>query len=107
MLPSTDAGLIEQAIAVATSDANLDLVAAVVEKSAADRAVREVDEELATAYAVRKNAREKTGRGYFDANMLQTTRCVMHTDRDGETDSVTYTQTCAYQSSATDACAHG
>ena len=71
---AVDATLVEQALQVATSDANLDMVAAIIEKAAGDKGIREVEEELAPSVAVRKTTREKSGRPYYDANMMQASR---------------------------------
>ena len=73
---NVDATIVEQAMQVATSDANLDMVAPIIEKAAGDKGMRDVEDELANAFAIRKNTREKSGRAYFDASMMQAARYV-------------------------------
>ena len=45
-----------------------------IDKAAAEKGIREVDEELAPAFAMRKSSREKTGRPYYDTSVMQATR---------------------------------
>ena len=71
---AVDAALIEQALQVATSDAHLDMLMPSIDKAAAEKGIREVDEELAPAFAMRKSSREKTGRPYYDTSVMQATR---------------------------------
>ncbi|KAI8372978.1 CCR4-Not complex component, Not1-domain-containing protein [Radiomyces spectabilis] len=69
----TDA-LSEQAVLLTVAD-NLDLVCAVIEKAAVERAIVEVDEALASAYASRKKHREqRTNHAYFDMDVLSMSR---------------------------------
>ncbi|PRP81377.1 hypothetical protein PROFUN_11064 [Planoprotostelium fungivorum] len=59
-------GMIESAVQLIASD-NLDLACALIEKAATERAVREVDEQLAGAIQLRKRHREShTNSHFFD-----------------------------------------
>ena len=62
-----------QAVQSATAD-NLELGCSLIEQAATERAVREIDEQLAPAAAARREHREKHGPGgqpFFDPNYLQ------------------------------------
>ena len=57
-----DAQLMEQVVQVCSSD-NLDLGCTLIEKAATEKAVRDVEEALAPAFAIRRKHREQTGVG--------------------------------------------
>ncbi|KAK4519925.1 uncharacterized protein ATC70_010169 [Mucor velutinosus] len=67
----------EQAAMLTVAD-NLDLVCSVIEKTAMEKVVMEVDEALMSAYASRRKHREQQPRGsaqpYFDMNVLAMSR---------------------------------
>jgi CCR4-NOT transcription complex subunit 1 len=65
----------EQAALLTVAD-NLDLVCAVIEKTAMEKVTVEVDESLMNAYANRKKHREQRGNGqpYFDIDVLSMSR---------------------------------
>jgi CCR4-NOT transcription complex subunit 1 len=54
---AADAQLLDQAVQVATAD-NLDLGCALIEKAATDKALQDINDALAPAYAVRRKHRE-------------------------------------------------
>ncbi|KAI8394298.1 CCR4-Not complex component, Not1-domain-containing protein [Radiomyces spectabilis] len=63
-----------QASLITVAD-NLDLVCAVIEKAAMDRAVMEVDETLMAAFLMRKKHREqRPGQAFYDMEMLSMSR---------------------------------
>lgn len=53
---------------------NLDLACSIIEKAAMDKAVPEIDEGLAPAFAARKKHRDRTNQPYFDQVVYQATR---------------------------------
>ncbi|KAI8097006.1 CCR4-Not complex component, Not1-domain-containing protein [Halteromyces radiatus] len=66
--------LVEQAVHLTVSD-NLDLVCAVIEKAAMEKATIEVDEHLMTAFANRKKHRDqRTGQPYYDVDIFSASR---------------------------------
>jgi len=65
-----DRQLIERASLQVAND-NLDLGTTLIEKAAADRAIREIDEQLAPVYQIRRKTREQTGQGYIDMTFFQ------------------------------------
>lgn len=66
--------IIEQAVLITVWD-NLDLVCAVIEKAAMEKAAVEVDEVLMNAYASRKQHREqRPGQAYFDMEIFAMSR---------------------------------
>jgi len=64
-----DTSLLEQTAHIATAD-NLDLGCALIEKAATDKAIRDIDEALAPAYAIRRKHRE-AGQAYVDMQLYQ------------------------------------
>ncbi|MQM09385.1 hypothetical protein Taro_042254 [Colocasia esculenta] len=58
--------LLEQAVQLVTND-NLDLGCAVIEQAATEKALQNIDGEIATSLAFRRKQRESTGAAYFDA----------------------------------------
>jgi len=65
---STDAAMLEQAMNVACSDTNVEVASTIMERSAAEKAIRDIDDELTQAYLLRKRAREQ-GKQYYDATV--------------------------------------
>ncbi|ORZ05070.1 CCR4-Not complex component, Not1-domain-containing protein [Absidia repens] len=66
--------LVEQAVHLTVSD-NLDLVCAVIEKAAMEKATLEVDEHLMVAFANRKKHRDqRTGQPYYDIDVFSASR---------------------------------
>jgi len=62
--------MLERACLQVASD-NLELGTALIEKSAAERAIREIDEQLAPVYHARIKHRQTTGQGYVDMSYFQ------------------------------------
>ncbi|KAJ1653643.1 CCR4-NOT core subunit cdc39 [Dispira simplex] len=60
------AGNLADQVAVAIVTENLELVCAIVEMEATNRAAQEIDECLNNAYVTRKRHRERTGQPYYD-----------------------------------------
>ncbi|KAI8341463.1 CCR4-Not complex component, Not1-domain-containing protein [Chlamydoabsidia padenii] len=66
--------LVDQAVHVTVSD-NLDLVCAVIEKAAMEKATLEVDEHLMIAFSNRKKHRsQRTGQPYYDVDIFSAPR---------------------------------
>ncbi|ORZ15115.1 CCR4-Not complex component, Not1-domain-containing protein [Absidia repens] len=66
--------MIDQTAHLTVSD-NLDLVCAVIEKAAMEKATHEVDEQLMAAFANRKKFRDQhTGQPYYDMDMFSSPR---------------------------------
>lgn len=66
--------LAEQAVLLTVTD-NLDLVCAVIEKAAMERATVEIDDILKNAYAIRKRHREqRPGQAFYDMEIFAVTR---------------------------------
>lgn len=63
----------EQAVFLTVAD-NLDLAVSIIEKTAAEKAVPEIDEALAASYANRRKHRERTGQPYFDVAVFTASR---------------------------------
>ncbi|KAJ3092021.1 hypothetical protein HK102_011503 [Quaeritorhiza haematococci] len=63
----------EQAIYIIVND-NLDLACSVIEKTAAEKAVPEIDEGLASSYINRRKHRERTGQPYYDMAVYAASR---------------------------------
>lgn len=70
-----EAQLIEQVVQVCSQE-NLDLCCTLVEKAAKEKAVRDVEEALAPAFAIRRKHREQTGLPYYDMSIFTSGRCV-------------------------------
>ena len=64
-----DAQLMEQVVQVCAAD-NLDLGCTLIEKAATEKAVRDVEEALAPAFAIRRKHREQTGLPYYDMSIF-------------------------------------
>ena len=64
-----DAQLLEQVVQVCAAD-NLDLGCTLIEKAATEKAVRDVEEALAPAFAIRRKHREQTGLPYYDMSIF-------------------------------------
>ena len=64
-----DAQLMEQVVQVCAAD-NLDLGCTLNEKAATEKAVRDVEEALAPAFAIRRKHREQTGLPYYDMSIF-------------------------------------
>ena len=56
------------------SQENLDLCCTLVEKAAKEKAVRDVEEALAPAFAIRRKHREQTGLPYYDMSIFTSGR---------------------------------
>merc|ERR1712185_682043 len=65
--------LIEQVAQVCSTD-NLDLCCTLIEKAAKEKAVRDVEEALAPAFAIRRKHREQTGLPYYDMSIFTSGR---------------------------------
>merc|ERR1712185_261590 len=65
--------LIEQVAQVCSTD-NLDLCCTLIEKAAKEKAVRDVEESLAPAFAIRRKHREQTGLPYYDMSIFTSGR---------------------------------
>ncbi|KAL1917446.1 uncharacterized protein VTP21DRAFT_3839 [Calcarisporiella thermophila] len=63
----------DQAIMMIVSD-NLELACSVIEKVAMEKAIPEIDDQLAQAFSNRKKHRERTGQPYYDMNILSVSR---------------------------------
>ncbi|KAI9023310.1 CCR4-Not complex component, Not1-domain-containing protein [Hyaloraphidium curvatum] len=63
----------EQAIFLTVAD-NLELAVSIIEKTAAEKALPEIDEALANAYTNRRKHRERTGQPYFDVAVFTASR---------------------------------
>jgi len=70
---SLDVQLMEQLVQVCSSD-NLDLGCTLIEKAATEKAVRDVEEALAPAFAIRRKHREQTGLPYYDMSIFTSGR---------------------------------
>ena len=68
-----DTQLMEQAVQVCSSE-NLDLCCTLIEKAAKEKAVRDVEESLAPAFAIRRKHREQTGLPYYDMSIFTSGR---------------------------------
>ncbi|KAF9576644.1 hypothetical protein EC968_006992 [Mortierella alpina] len=69
----TDQTLPEQSILMTVND-NLELACSVIEKTAMEKAIPEIEESLATAFNNRKKHRERTGQPYYDVATYQASR---------------------------------
>jgi CCR4-NOT transcription complex subunit 1 len=69
----TDAQLMEQVVQVCSSD-NLELGCTLIEKAATEKAVRDIEEALAPAFAIRRKHREQTGLPYYDMSIFTSGR---------------------------------
>jgi len=65
--------LMEQVVQVCSSE-NLDLCCTLIEKAAKEKAVRDVEESLAPAFAIRRKHREQTGLPYYDMSIFTSGR---------------------------------
>lgn len=70
-LGEQEQNVIEQCVQICVTD-NLDLGCMLIEKAATEKAVREVDEALATAIAARRKHREQTGQPFYDMSIFST-----------------------------------
>eukprot|EP00899_Mesostigma_viride_P024080 jgi/Mesvir1/4857/Mv11131-RA.2 len=70
---NVEPSVLEQVINATTGD-NLDLGCALIEKAATEKAVHDMDEVLAPAYAARRKHREATGQPYYDVAQLSASR---------------------------------
>merc|ERR1712185_351746 len=68
-----DSQLMEQVVQVCSSE-NLDLCCTLIEKAAKEKAVRDVEEALAPAFAIRRKHREQTGLPYYDMSIFTSGR---------------------------------
>jgi len=68
-----DAQLMEQVVQVCSSD-NLELGCTLIEKAATEKAVRDIEEALAPAFAIRRKHREQTGLPYYDMSIFTSGR---------------------------------
>ena len=68
-----EAQLVEQVVQVCSSE-NLDLCCTLIEKAAKEKAVRDVEEALAPAFAIRRKHREQTGLPYYDMSIFTSGR---------------------------------
>lgn len=66
----SDRQLVERACMQVSAD-NLELGTTLIEKAATKRAIREIDEQLAPVYQMRRKHRESTGQGYIDMSFFQ------------------------------------
>jgi CCR4-NOT transcription complex subunit 1 len=70
---SIDSQLLEQVVQVCSSD-NLELGCTLIEKAATEKAVRDIEEALAPAFAIRRKHREQTGLPYYDMSIFTSGR---------------------------------
>lgn len=70
---AADSQLMEQVVQVCAAD-NLDLGCTLIEKAATEKAVRDVEEALAPAFAIRRKHREQTGLPYYDMSIFTSGR---------------------------------
>ena len=68
-----DPQLLEQVTQVCSSD-NLELGCTLIEKAATEKAVRDIEEALAPAFAIRRKHREQTGLPYYDMSIFTSGR---------------------------------
>merc|ERR1712185_671939 len=68
-----DSQLMEQVVQVCSSE-NLDLCCTLIEKAAKEKAVRDIEEALAPAFAIRRKHREQTGLPYYDMSIFTSGR---------------------------------
>ena len=68
-----DAQLLEQVTQVCSND-NLELGCTLIEKAATEKAVRDIEEALAPAFAIRRKHREQTGLPYYDMSIFTSGR---------------------------------
>ncbi|KAL1530185.1 hypothetical protein AB1Y20_001101 [Prymnesium parvum] len=68
-----DHQLMEQVVQTCSSE-NLDLGCTLIEKAATEKAVRDVEEALAPAFAIRRKHREQTGLPYYDMSIFTSGR---------------------------------
>mmetsp|Transcript_13754 Transcript_13754/g.26653 ORF Transcript_13754/g.26653 Transcript_13754/m.26653 type:complete len:2543 (+) Transcript_13754:61-7689(+) len=66
---SSERNLVEHACIQISTD-NLELGCTLIEKAAADRAIREIDEALGSMFQVRRKHRQQTGQPYQDMSVL-------------------------------------
>ena len=69
----TEQTLPEQAILMTVND-NLELASSVIEKTAIEKAIPEIEESLAASFSNRKKHRERTGQPYYDMATYQASR---------------------------------
>jgi len=68
-LSEAEQNAIEQCVQVCSTD-NLELGCRLIEKAATEKAVRDIDEALATAMNARRSSREQTGQQFFDMSIF-------------------------------------
>ena len=68
-----DSQLMEQVVQVCSSE-NLELGCTLIEKAATEKAVRDIEEALAPAFAIRRKHREQTGLPYYDMSIFTSGR---------------------------------
>ena len=68
-LGEQEQNVIEQCVQICATD-NLELGCRLIEKAATEKAVRDVDEALATAMSTRRKHREQTGQPFYDMSIF-------------------------------------
>jgi len=68
-----DSQLMEHVVQVCSAD-NLELGCTLIEKAATEKAVRDIEEALAPAFAIRRKHREQTGLPYYDMSIFTSGR---------------------------------